>query len=98
MLKFESRINEGIPSLVVFIHAASQNAVDIKYLAEGLRKHFGERINIMRVDASYDHRLKHQYNILHYPTWVLFKDGQELQRETGVKTLQELIDMVDRAF
>lgn len=98
MKTFEDRIKEGIPSMVVFIHAASQDAVEIKYLAEGLRKHFGERINIMRVDASYDHRLKHQYNILKYPTWVLFKDGQELQRETGNKTLQELIDMANRAF
>ncbi|MDE5842648.1 MAG: thioredoxin family protein [Muribaculaceae bacterium] len=98
MKTFESRISEGIPSMVVFIHAASQDAVEIKYLAEGLRKHFGERINIMRVDASFDHRLKHQYGILKYPTWILFKDGQELQRETGNKTLQELIDMANRAF
>lgn len=98
MKTFESRINEGIPSMVVFLHAGLHDAVDIKHLAEGLRQHFGERINIMRVDASYDHRLKHQYNILKYPTWILFKDGQELQRETGDKTLTELIDMANRAF
>ncbi len=98
MKTFESRINEGIPSLAVFVHAGHQNAVDIKYLAEGLRKKFGERINLMRVDASYDHRLKHQYDILKYPTWILFKKGQELQRETGEKTLQELISMVERAL
>lgn len=98
MMTFESRIKEGIPSMVVFIHAASQDAVKIKYLAEALRKHFGQRINIMRVDASYDHRLKKEYDILKYPTWILFKDGQELQRETGEKTVQELIDMADRAF
>ncbi len=98
MKTFESRIKEGIPSMVVFIHAGTQDAVEIKYLAEGLRKEFGDRINIMRVDASYDHRLKHEYNILHYPTWILFKEGQELQRETGNKTLTELIDMAKRAF
>lgn len=84
--------------MVVFIHAGSQDAVEIKYLAAGLRKHFGDRINIMRVDASYDHRLKREYNILKYPTWILFKDGEELMRETGEKTLGELISMADRAF
>ncbi|MDE6235614.1 MAG: hypothetical protein K2M56_07695 [Muribaculaceae bacterium] len=98
MKTFEDRIKEGIPSLAVFIHAASQNAVDIKYLAEGLRKHYGERINIMRVDASYDHRLKKQYDIKAYPTWILFKDGQELMRETGHKSLGDLIKLVDRGF
>ncbi len=98
MKTFESRIGEGIPSLAVFIHAASQNAVEIKYLAEGLRKHFGDRINIMRVDASFDHRLKKQYDIKAYPTWILFKKGEELMRETGHKTLEELIKMVNRGF
>ncbi len=98
MKTFQFRISEGIPSLAVFIHAASQDAVEIKYLAEGLRKHFGERINIMRVDASYDHRLKKEYDIKTYPTWILFKDGQELMRESGNKTLDELIRLVDRAL
>lgn len=98
MKTFESRIKEGIPSMVVFLHAGSQDAVEIKYLAEGLRKHFGERINLMRVDASYDHRLKKEYDILKYPTWILFKDGEELQRETGKKSLTELIEMANRAF
>ena len=97
-MRQESRIDEGIPSIAVFIHAASQDAVEIKYLAEGLRKHYGDRINIMRVDASYDHRLKKQYDIKAYPTWILFKKGEELMRESGRKTLDELIKMVDRGF
>lgn len=98
MKTFETRIKEGLPSIVVFIHAGHQNAVDIKYLAEGLRKKYGERINIMRVDASYDHRLKKQYDIKAYPTWILFKKGEELMRESGHKTLEELSEMVERAF
>lgn len=98
MKTFEDRIKEGIPSLAVFIHAASQNAVEIKYLAEELRRHYGDRINIMRVDASYDHILKRIYSINAYPTWILFKDGQELMRESGHKTIEELIKMVDRAL
>lgn len=98
MKTFQDRINEGIPSLAVFIHAGHQDATEIKRLAEGLRSKYGDRINIMRVDASYDHRLKKQYDILRYPTWILFKDGQELMRETGIKTLTELSDMVNRAL
>lgn len=98
MKTFKSRIDENKPSMVVFIHAGQQNAVDIKYLADGLQKHYGDKINVMRVDASYDHRLKHQYDILKYPTWILFKEGQELQRETGEKKLSDLIKMADRGF
>ncbi len=98
MKTFESRIKEGIPSLAVFMHAASQDAAEIKRTAEELRAKYGERVNLLRVDASFDHRLKHQYDILVYPTWILFKDGQELMRETGHKTAAELSRMIDRAF
>ncbi|MDE6236463.1 MAG: hypothetical protein K2M45_01175 [Muribaculaceae bacterium] len=98
MITFEKRINEGIPSLVVFMHAGLHDAVEIKHLAEGVRAKFGDRVNIMRVDASYDHRLKHQYNIATYPTWVLFKKGEELMRESGHKTVEDLIKLVERAL
>ncbi len=84
--------------MAVFMHAGEQDAAEIKRLAEGLRKEYGERINLMRVDASYDHRLKKQYDIKAYPTWILFKRGEELMRETGHKTLGDLTKMVERAF
>lgn len=98
MITFEKRIGEGIPSLVVFMHAGHQDAVEVKYLAEELRKKYGDKINLMRVDASYDHRLKRQYDIKAYPTWILFKRGEELMRESGHKTVTQLSEMVDRAF
>lgn len=98
MITFEKRISEGTPSLVVFMHAGHQDAVEIKYLAEEMRKKYGDKINLMRVDASYDHRLKKQYDIRAYPTWILFKRGEELMRESGHKTVGQLSEMVDRGF
>lgn len=98
MKTFEDRVKEGIPSLVVFMHAGLQDAAEIKRLAEEVRAKYGDRINLMRVDASYDHRLKKQYDIKAYPTWILFKKGEELMRESGHKTATQLSDMVERAF
>lgn len=98
MKTFESRINEGIPSLAVFMHAGHQDAAEIKRLAEELRNEYGDRINLMRVDASYDHRLKRRFDIRTYPTWILFKKGEELMRESGHKSAAELSRMIERAF
>lgn len=98
MKTFEDRVKEGTPSLVVFLHAGLQDATEVRRLAEALREKYGDRINLMRVDASYDHRLKRQYDIKAYPTWILFKQGEELMRESGRKTVTELSDMVDLAF
>lgn len=98
MKTFEEVISETTPSLVVFIHAGQQNAVDIKYDMEEIRKKYGNKLNVLRVDSSYDHRVAKKYSLSQFPTYVLIKQGEELMRESGKKTVTELSDMIDRAF
>lgn len=98
MKTFEEVLKGSVPTLVVFIHAGQQDAVDIKYNMEDLRKKYGDKINIMRVDGSYDHRLAHQYDLRTYPTYILFKESQELMRESGDKSVTELSEMIERGF
>lgn len=98
-MKTFKEVIEGVtPSLVVFIHAGQQNAVDIKYNIMELRKKYDGRVNILRVDSSYDQRVAQNYSLSHFPTYVLIKQGEELMRESGKKTVTELSDMIDRAF
>lgn len=91
-------ISEKKPSVIVFIHAGQQDAVDIKYDMEGLQKKYGDKLNVLRVDASYDPRVARDYRLTAFPTYVLVKEGQELMRESGRKTVAELSEMVDRAI
>lgn len=98
MKTFKEVIEGETPSLVVFIHAGQQNAVDIKYNIEEIRKKYGDRINVLRVDSSYDQRVAQNYSLSQFPTYVLIKQGEELMRESGKKTVTELSDMIDRAF
>lgn len=95
---FKDLIKESKPSVIVFLHAAQQDAVDVKYIVEALKAEYGDRVNVQRVDISYNHELADEYRIDAYPTWVVFKDGQELMRESGLKTVDELSAMVERAF
>lgn len=90
-------IKESVPSLVVFQHAGNQDAVEVKYLLEELRAKYGAKANIIRVDASYNGEYKVEYKLNEYPTFIMFKEGQELMRESGRKTLAELEDMLTRA-
>ncbi len=98
MKTFAEVVKEKVPSLVVFIHAGQQDAVDVKYNMQELAKKYGDKVNIMRVDGSYDHRLAHQYDLRTYPTYILFKESEELMRESGDKTVTELSEMIERAF
>lgn len=95
---FKETIKKDTPSVIVFIRAAAQDAVEVKYLAEDLQKEFGDKVNIQRVDISFNHDIADEYRLSEYPTWILFKEGQELMRESGRKTLGDLSDMVKRAI
>ncbi|MDE6006230.1 MAG: thioredoxin family protein [Muribaculaceae bacterium] len=95
---FEEVINETVPTLVVFQHAGHQDAVEVKYMFEELRKKYDGRANVMRVDASYNEPLWTRFQVHAFPTYILFKEGQELMRESGKKTIGELSQLVERGF
>ncbi len=98
MNRFEKTLRESVPTLVVFMHAGEQDAVEVKYLTEELRNKYGERLHVVRADGSHNGEIKMRYKLQEYPTWILFKENQELMREAGDKSIAELSDMVDRAL
>lgn len=98
MKKFEEKIRASIPTVVVFQHAGNQDAVEVKYLLQKLKAEFGDRVNIERVDASYNGEYKVRYKLQEYPTYILFKEGDELMRESGKKKLSQLEDMIKTAL
>ena len=96
MKTFEDTIKESTPSLVVFFHAGQQP--EIADIVEELRKKYDGKANILRVDESYDQRVARNYNLTALPAYVLIKEGQELMRESGKKTVAELSELIERAF
>ncbi|MBD5280773.1 MAG: thioredoxin family protein [Bacteroides sp.] len=97
MKTFEEKIKESVPTLVVFMHHGSQDAVDVKYLTEEVKAKYEGKANVMRADDPHG-RLKVTYRLEEYPTWIVFKEGQELMRESGKKSAAELSDMIERAL
>lgn len=98
MKKLEEKIKETIPTLVVFHHAADGDAAKIQYLVDELSDEFSGRASIVPVDCSHDGQFKVRYRLDHYPTWILFKEGQELMRENGEKSKAEISQMIDTAL
>lgn len=97
MKTFEEKIKETIPTLVVFLHHGSQDAVDVKYLTEEVKAKYTDKANVVRADDPHG-KLKVTYRLEEYPTWIVFKEGQELMRESGKKTASQLEDMIERSL
>lgn len=96
MKTFEETIKESTPSLVVFFHSGQQP--EVAGIIEELRKKYEGKANILRVDESYDQRIAQNYSVKALPAYVLIKEGQELMRESGKKTISELSELIERAF
>lgn len=93
---FKDKIKETIPSLVLFVHESEQNEEDFKKLEDDIKNKYGNKLNVVRVDVSYDRHLIKEYKINEYPTWILFDKGEELMRESGCKSFNDLVEMIDR--
>ena len=98
MKSLERKIMGDEPTLAVFQHAGNQDAVEVKYLLDTLRAKYGDKVKIERVDASYDGNIKVSYKLHEYPTWIIYKKGEELMRESGHKTEAQLVDMIERVL
>lgn len=97
MKTYKEKIKEAVPTLVVFLHHGAQNVVDVKYLTETIKKKYEGKANVVRADDPYG-QLKEKYRLSEYPTYILFKEGQELARESGDKTESQLSEMIDSAL
>ena len=97
MKSLKETIKEAKPTLVVIMHPGSQDAVEIKYLVQDLKKKFADQANTARVDDVHG-QYKVEYRLNEYPTFIVFKEGQELMRESGSKTAGELEEMIQRAL
>lgn len=98
MKSFKEVIKESKPTLVVFMKAGNQDAVEVKYLVGDIEKKYGDKMSVMRVDASFHGYLAEDYKLSGYPTWILFKEGQELMRRSGRNDFAEISEMLETAL
>ncbi len=97
MKTFDKAFKESKPTLVFFLHHGKQDVGEVKYITEDVKSKYADKANVVRADDPYG-KLKVEYKLEEYPTYILFKEGQELMRESGRKTEAQLSEMIDRAL
>jgi thioredoxin-like negative regulator of GroEL len=59
----------------------------VKPIVEEMKK---EGFNFQMIDVDYEQELVKQFEIKSVPTFILLKEGKEINRITGTKTREEL--------
>lgn len=98
MKSLKEIIRESNPTLLVFRHEDNKDAIDTDTLVEELRAKYDGRAKVVTIDTTHDGNLKVEYKLVEYPTYILFKEGEELMRESGKKSIANLSDMIERAL
>lgn len=98
MKNLEEKLAEPVASLVAFVHENEDNEAEVKAMVEQLREKYAGKANVMCVDSSFNRQVIRKYNINAYPTWIVFREGQELMRESGKKTATQLEELIARGM
>lgn len=94
--KLQEALEGQKPVLVEFYADWCPHCQRMMPVIDSLRQETGAKAEIIQVNGDQSPDLMRKYHIDSYPTWIIFKDGEEAWRDSGDKPLSELKDMINR--
>ncbi len=91
MSKFNDLINSETPVLVDFFATWCGPCQMLMPVLTDVKKNMGEHITILKIDVDKNKELAEQYRVRGVPTMLLFQNGKQLWRQSGVLTKDEII-------
>ena len=90
MERFEDLITSNIPVLVDFFFFFFWPWLAMQPILEELKGIKGEKVRIVKVDVDKHKEIATYYQIQSVPTLMIFKDGKQLWRQSGVMRANDL--------
>ncbi|MFC6876711.1 thioredoxin [Flavobacterium myungsuense] len=89
--KFYTLINDDKPVLVDFYANWCGPCQMLSPVLKQVKDNLGERITILKIDTDKNHELASKYNVRGVPTMILFKNGKQLWRQSGLLTKEQIL-------
>lgn len=96
METFNELIQSPIPVLVDFYATWCGPCKMMKPILEDLKKIKQEKVRIVKIDVDKHNQIASQYQIQSVPTLMIFKNGQQLWRQSGVMQANDLSNLLSQ--
>lgn len=96
MSKFSEIINKDKPVLVDFFADWCGPCKMMNPILKEVKDALGNAVSIIKINVDTNQQLAAQYQVKGVPTLILFKNGKQLWRQSGVLQKNELIQIINR--
>jgi len=92
---FEKLIQSEKPLLVDFHATWCGPCKILGPILKEVKDNFGERISIIKIDVDKNQSIASQYQVRGVPTMLLFQNGKQLWRQSGVLSKIEIVTIIN---
>jgi thioredoxin 1 len=90
--------NASVPVLVDFWKSGCEPCQEIVAVINSLSAEDSGRLIIGKLKVDNNQQVTNTYNIIGFPTMILFENGKEILRIVGFKTKDELMSQIDKVL
>ncbi len=91
---FNEIINSDKPVLVDFFADWCGPCKTLAPILKDTKAELGEDVKIVKIDVDKNQQLSEKYQVRGVPTLILFKNGQQLWRQSGVVQKSDLVQLI----
>lgn len=91
---FQNIINSDKPVLIDFFATWCGPCQMLAPILKEVKESLGEKISIIKIDVDKNQELASKYQVRGVPTMMLYQKGQQLWRQSGVVSKEEIIKII----